>query len=70
MERNNNIELLPRVVECVDCGEPFVISSGEREFYLRKYLKEPVRCSVCRKRRKVTKTAANVDKCKSAEVEK
>jgi hypothetical protein len=70
MERNDNIELLPRVVACVDCGEPFVISSGERAFYLKKYLKEPVRCSACRKRRKAAETTTNVHKCKSAEVEK
>jgi hypothetical protein len=70
MERNDNIELLPRVVACVDCGEPFVISSGERAFYLKKYLNEPVRCSACRKRRKAAKIAANVHECKSAEVEK
>jgi hypothetical protein len=70
MERNDNIELLPRIVECVNCGEPFVISSGEREFYLKKYLKEPVRCSACRKRRKAAKIAANVHKSHSEGAEK
>jgi hypothetical protein len=70
MERNNNIELLPRVVECVDCGEPFVISSGERAFYLKKYLKEPVRCSAWWKRRKAAKTATSVHKSNSEGAEK
>jgi len=70
MERNDNIELLPRVVECIDCGEPFVISSGEREFYLKKYLKEPVRCSACRKRRKAAKPSADVHECNSEGADK
>jgi hypothetical protein len=70
MERNDNIELLPRVVDCVDCGEPFIISSGERAFYLKKYIKEPVRFSACRKRRKAAETATYFRKCNSEGAEK
>jgi len=55
MERTQNVNLLPRVVECVDCGEPFVISPGERQFYLEHCLKEPLRCFDCRQRRRQAK---------------
>jgi len=51
----SSIQLLPRVVDCIDCGEPLVISSGERQFYLERCLKEPLRCSDCRQKRKQAK---------------
>ena len=55
MERTQSVSLLPRVVECVDCGEPFVISPGERQFYLDHNLKEPLRCFDCRQKRRLEK---------------
>jgi len=55
MERTVNINLLPRVVDCIECGEPFVISAGERQFYLDHCLKEPLRCLDCRQKRKQAK---------------
>ena len=45
----SKIKLLPRVVECVQCGEPFVIGSGEREFFLAQKINEPRRCQDCRR---------------------
>jgi len=52
MERTESVNLLPRVVNCIDCGEPFIVSPGERRFYLEHQLKEPLRCFDCRQKRK------------------
>ena len=53
MQRSENAELSPRVVECIDCGEQFVISPGERKFYLENLLKEPCHCFDCRAKRRL-----------------
>lgn len=38
---------------CRDCGEPFIFSAGEQEFYAQKgFLNNPVRCPACRRARK------------------
>ncbi|MGL5767145.1 MAG: zinc-ribbon domain-containing protein [Sarcina sp.] len=38
---------------CVDCGEEFVFTVGEQEFYKEKgFNNEPKRCPSCRKARK------------------
>jgi hypothetical protein len=37
---------------CRDCGEPFIFTAGEQEFYADKgFLNEPTRCPRCRTRR-------------------
>ncbi len=38
---------------CRDCGNEFVFTAGEQEFFAeKKFLNEPQRCMSCRKRRK------------------
>ena len=38
---------------CKDCGNEFVFTAGEQEFYAEKgFTNEPQRCSVCRAARK------------------
>lgn len=38
---------------CRDCGSEFIFTAGEQEFFSEHgLLKEPQRCSYCRKRRK------------------
>ncbi len=38
---------------CRDCGEEFVFTAGEQEFYAQRgFTKAPQRCYSCRKRRK------------------
>jgi CxxC-x17-CxxC domain-containing protein len=37
---------------CVDCGEEFIFSSGEQEFYLSRGFHTPKRCKSCRAKRK------------------
>lgn len=42
-----------KVLKCKDCGEEFVFTAGEQEFYAEKgFASEPQRCISCRKRRK------------------
>ncbi|HMQ29546.1 MAG TPA: zinc-ribbon domain-containing protein [Chloroflexaceae bacterium] len=37
---------------CRNCGEPFIFTAGEQEFYADKgFLHEPTRCPRCRSRR-------------------
>ncbi|MBQ3074378.1 MAG: zinc-ribbon domain containing protein [Ruminococcus sp.] len=38
---------------CKDCGEEFIFSAGEQEFYAEKgFVNEPQRCKACRQARK------------------
>ncbi|MGN0182221.1 MAG: zinc-ribbon domain containing protein [Candidatus Ornithomonoglobus sp.] len=42
-----------KIIICRDCGEEFVFTAGEQEFYAEHGLdSEPVRCRACRSRRK------------------
>jgi CxxC-x17-CxxC domain-containing protein len=42
-----------KVLECKDCGNEFVFSAGEQEFYAEKgFENEPTRCKDCRQARK------------------
>lgn len=42
-----------KTITCKDCGEEFVFTVGEQEFYKEKgFENEPVRCPACRKARK------------------
>jgi CxxC-x17-CxxC domain-containing protein len=44
---------------CRECGNPFVWTAGEQEFYAEKgLLHEPQRCPDCRRRAKVERAAA------------
>lgn len=42
-----------KMLQCRDCGESFVFSAGEQEFYAQKgFTNEPTRCPSCRQARK------------------
>lgn len=41
-----------KVLTCEDCGEEFVFSAEEQEFFLEKGFQPPKRCKPCRSRRK------------------
>ena len=44
-----------KTISCRDCGEPFVFTAGEQEFYAQKgFTNEPTRCANCRRARKST----------------
>ena len=40
-------------IKCKDCGNEFVFTAGEQQFYSEKgFTNQPVRCPECRKARK------------------
>ena len=42
-----------KTLKCKDCGEEFIFTAGEQEFYAEKGLmNEPQRCKACRDARK------------------
>lgn len=42
-----------KVIKCKDCGQEFVFSAGEQEFYASKgFTNEPTRCRDCRAQRR------------------
>jgi CxxC-x17-CxxC domain-containing protein len=42
---------------CRDCGNEFVFTSGEQEFYAARAFSEPTRCPECRSARKASRDA-------------
>jgi CxxC-x17-CxxC domain-containing protein len=42
-----------KTINCKDCGQDFIFTAGEQEFYAEKgFQNEPVRCKDCRAARK------------------
>jgi CxxC-x17-CxxC domain-containing protein len=53
------MEFVDRQITCMDCGQPFLFTAGEQEFYERKgFREEPKRCKPCRDARKSRKNGA------------
>lgn len=47
-----------KTLTCVECGNEFVFTAGEQEFYAEKQLQnEPKRCKECRTARKASRPA-------------
>jgi CxxC-x17-CxxC domain-containing protein len=47
------MEFQDKPLTCIDCGQEFIFTAGEQEFYDRKGFKEiPKRCRPCREARK------------------
>lgn len=44
-----------KTIVCRDCGQEFVFSAGEQQFYATRGLSEPTRCSGCRAARKASR---------------
>lgn len=48
-----------KVLVCKDCGEEFVFTAGEQEFYAEKGLKNaPSRCKACRAKHKAERRSS------------
>lgn len=48
-----------KTLKCKECGQDFVFSAGEQEFYAQKgFQNEPVRCAPCRQARKKERAAS------------
>jgi hypothetical protein len=39
------------ILKCADCGTDFLLQAGEQQFYFKRGLAMPKRCSECRQRR-------------------
>lgn len=39
-------------LSCKDCGNPFVWTEGEQDFYKQKGFQQPLRCTDCRRAKK------------------
>lgn len=48
----NQTNFTDQQVECLDCGQSFVFSAEDQEFYAQKGYSTPKRCSECRAARK------------------
>jgi CxxC-x17-CxxC domain-containing protein len=46
-----------RTLTCRDCGQEFVFTSGEQDFYTQRGFSEPQRCPECRQARKTQRGA-------------
>jgi CxxC-x17-CxxC domain-containing protein len=44
-----------RTLTCADCGEAFVFTASEQEFYAERQFSEPRRCPSCRAVRKLSR---------------
>ncbi len=44
-----------KVLQCRDCGNEFVFSAGEQDFYTARGFSEPTRCPDCRAARKASR---------------
>ena len=52
MERKPREKISDQIVNCVDCGAGFILTSGERQFYSDRKLNLPKRCPECRRKRR------------------
>ena len=49
-------ELKDKTIKCQDCGNDFIFTVRDQEFYAEKgFTNEPKRCFSCRKKRKAEK---------------
>lgn len=46
-----------RTLTCRDCGQEFVFTVGEQEFYQQRGFSDPQRCGTCRQARKTQRNA-------------
>ena len=49
-----------KIIKCRDCGQDFVFTSGEQDFFAQKGFSEPIRCSSCRASRRTNRDEGNL----------
>lgn len=57
-----------KILTCRDCGQEFVFTAGEQEFYAEKGFSEPSRCSACRAARKSSRGESSFGGSRSREM--
>ncbi len=55
------VEFQDRDLTCVECGQVFLLTAGERAFYTKRGLVEPKRCATCRAARRRQKKQARAE---------
>jgi CxxC-x17-CxxC domain-containing protein len=45
-----------KVLTCADCGEEFVFTASEQDFYAQRGFSDPKRCGACRTARKASRS--------------
>ncbi len=53
--KGDNKKMADKNIVCADCGETFVFTEGQQEFFAQKGLNEPKRCKACVQARKNAK---------------
>ncbi|MGH2511303.1 MAG: zinc-ribbon domain containing protein, partial [Candidatus Limnocylindrales bacterium] len=48
-----------KTLTCADCGQEFVFTASEQDFYAQRNFTEPRRCSSCRASRKASRNASD-----------
>lgn len=48
-----------RTIACADCGQEFVFSSSEQQFYSDRGFSDPRRCPSCRQQRKAARSGGS-----------
>ena len=48
-----------KTLTCADCGQEFVFTASEQDFYAQRNFTEPRRCSSCRASRKAARNASD-----------
>ena len=55
---SKEITMEDKTLVCADCGQEFIFSAGEQEFYKQMgFTNEPKRCKNCRNKRKAERNA-------------
>jgi len=49
-----------KTLTCADCGQQFVFTASEQDFYAQRGFTEPRRCASCRASRKAARNASGV----------
>ena len=61
-------EYKDKTITCVDCGEEFVFTARDQEFYAEKgFNNEPKRCKACRDKKKAERNTRFSDEAKKEE---
>lgn len=57
-----SIAYADKTLTCRDCGQPFVFTAGEQEFYAQKgFTNQPSRCPDCRRAAKASRSGGDRD---------
>jgi CxxC-x17-CxxC domain-containing protein len=58
--RRSSVDYEDKTIDCVDCGDNFVFTASEQEFFASKgFENEPKRCPACRRRKKEARKEAS-----------